>query len=48
MGYIDPGAGTLALQMIVAAVVGAFAFFRRSIAALFRAGRRPPRQNDTG
>lgn len=46
MAYIDPGVGTLALQMIAAAVVGGLAFFRRNIAALLRFGRRPPPRND--
>ena len=46
MAYIDPGVGTLVLQMIVAAVVGGLAFFRRSITALLRFGRRGPPRND--
>jgi hypothetical protein len=36
LAYIDPGSGSLILQMILAAFVGGLAFFRRSIAAFFR------------
>jgi hypothetical protein len=44
MAYIDPGAGTLILQAVIAAVVGGVAFFRRTIGGWFGLGRRktPP------
>jgi len=31
LAYIDPGTGSLALQMILAAIVGTLAFFRGAI-----------------
>jgi hypothetical protein len=34
--YIDPVSGSIVLQALVAAVVGGVAFFRRSIARVFR------------
>ena len=37
--YIDPGTGSLVLQMVIAAVVGAGVFFRNAVARLF--GKRP-------
>ena len=42
--YIDPVAGSIAIQAIVAGAVGGIAFFRRSIARFFRhlLGRRQP------
>jgi hypothetical protein len=44
MAYIDPGAGTLILQAVIAAAVGAMAFFRRTIGGWFGFARRktPP------
>jgi hypothetical protein len=47
--YIDPVAGSIVVQAIVAGAVGGIAFFRRSIARFFRLllGRRqaqPPDQ----
>lgn len=42
--YIDPGTGSIALQLIIAGVVGSIAvfrqFFARVVGAVFR--RRPP------
>jgi len=35
LAYIDPGAGSLLLQMMVAGALGAIAFFRGSIANFF-------------
>jgi hypothetical protein len=34
--YIDPVSGSIVLQALVAGVVGGMAFFRRSIARVFR------------
>lgn len=34
-GYIDPGAGTLIVQMFIASCVGAVAMFRRTIFGFF-------------
>jgi len=34
--YIDPVSGSIVLQALVAGVVGGVAFFRRSIARVFR------------
>ncbi len=34
--YIDPVSGSIVLQALVAGVVGGVAFFRRSIARMFR------------
>ena len=34
LAYIDPGAGSLLLQMVIAGALGAIAFFRGSIANL--------------
>jgi hypothetical protein len=36
LAYIDPGTGSLVLQMIIASVLGVAAFFRNSIARFFR------------
>jgi hypothetical protein len=35
VSYIDPGAGSVALQALFAAVVGAGVYFRRMIAGIF-------------
>ncbi len=40
VAYIDPVSGSILLQAIVAAGVGALAFFRRSIGGFFRRLRR--------
>jgi len=32
LAYIDPGAGSLVLQMVIAGILGALAFFRGAIA----------------
>lgn len=37
LGYIDPMSGALLLQVVIAAVVGCLAFFRRSVWGLVRA-----------
>jgi hypothetical protein len=47
--YIDPVAGSIVVQAIVAGVVGGVAFFRRSIARFFglflgRRQQNPPEQ----
>ena len=36
LAYIDPGSGSLILQMVLAGIVGVVAFFRHSILGLFR------------
>ena len=36
LAYIDPGAGSLLLQLLLAGLLGTAAFFRRSIASFFR------------
>ncbi|HWA82807.1 MAG TPA: hypothetical protein VG820_05215 [Fimbriimonadaceae bacterium] len=35
LAYIDPGSGTLALQMLIAAVAGAVVMFKSRIASIF-------------
>ncbi len=35
-GYIDPGSGSVVLQMLIAGVIGGLAFFRGRIAKFFR------------
>jgi len=37
--YIDPGTGSLVLQMLIAGVVGTGVFFRRAVSRLFRRGK---------
>jgi hypothetical protein len=34
-GYIDPGTGSMVLQVLIAGVVGVIAFFRGTIARAF-------------
>ncbi len=41
IGYIDPGAGSLLLQMLIAGAVGAVTFFRRSILGFLCFWKRP-------
>ena len=36
LAYIDPVSGSILIQTLVAAVAGGFAFFRKSIWALFK------------
>jgi hypothetical protein len=40
VAYIDPGAGTILLQMFIGSLVGVVVFFRQSIARLLGCGRR--------
>lgn len=44
LAYIDPGSGFLMLQMLGGAVLGAWFYFRRSVAKFTARvlGRRPP------
>lgn len=35
LAYIDPGTGSLVLQMLIAGIVGALAFFRQTIFGFF-------------
>ena len=35
LSYIDPGAGSLILQMVIASCIGAVAVFRRAIFGVF-------------
>jgi len=48
--YIDPVAGSIALQALVAGVVGGAAYFRRSIARIIRGvfGGNPPEKDPSG
>ncbi len=43
MTYIDPGAGTILLQAVIAAFIGGLAYFRNSIGLMFGMG--PKRRN---
>jgi hypothetical protein len=36
LSYIDPGAGTIILQAVIAAVLGVLIFFRDTVKAMFR------------
>jgi hypothetical protein len=36
LAYIDPGTGSMLLQLIIAGAVGAVAYFRKFIFGLFR------------
>ena len=38
--YIDPGAGSILLQLLIGSVIGAGVFFRHSIASVIRMLRR--------
>jgi hypothetical protein len=43
LAYIDPGTGSLVLQMLIAGVVGGLAFFRGAIfgfLGIFKGGRK--------
>jgi len=40
LAYIDPGSGSLLLQLVVGSVVGLGLFFRQNVARLFRLFRR--------
>ena len=40
LAYIDPGTGSLVLQMLIAGIVGALAFFRGAIFRFFGFFRR--------
>jgi hypothetical protein len=40
LAYIDPGAGTILVQMIVGSLVGIVIFFRQTVARLLGLGRR--------
>jgi len=40
IAYIDPGSGSILLQVIIAGFLGVVAFFRGGIAALFRRGKK--------
>ncbi len=44
LAYVDPGTGSLILQMIIAGIVGVAAFFRNSIFGIFKR-RKPPAKN---
>ena len=48
LGYIDPVSGTLIIQLVVAGVVGAIGFFRKSIwkAVGWVTGRRSSNDED--
>ena len=38
-GYIDPGSGSVVLQMLIAGAIGCVAFFRGHLAKIFRSFR---------
>lgn len=40
LAYIDPGAGSILLQVIIGSMIGAGLFFRQGIARLFQVFRR--------
>ncbi len=40
LGYIDPGSGTILLQLLVGSLIGAGLFFRQGIGRLMRVFRR--------
>ena len=40
MAYIDPGSGTILLQLLIGSVIGMGLFFREGIGRLFRVFRR--------
>ncbi len=42
LAYIDPGTGSMLLQLIIAGAVGAVAYFRKFIFGLFRKRRDQP------
>lgn len=47
LAYIDPGTGSMILQLLAAGLVTVSVVFRRSIArvfGIFRKGKRPPNQ----
>ncbi len=35
LGYIDPGSGSMLLQIIISAILGTAIFFRRMVARVF-------------
>lgn len=43
VAYIDPGTGGVVLQVLVAALAGVGFFFRRTLARVFSAFRRTPK-----
>lgn len=46
LAYIDPVSGLIVLQVLVAGVLGAIGFFRRSIGSLFAKMFRRPRSKE--
>lgn len=40
MAYIDPGSGSLLLQLVVGSIVGLGLFFRQNVMRLFRLFKR--------
>lgn len=42
IAYIDPGSGSLLLQLVVGSIVGLGLFFRQNVARVFRLFRRTP------
>jgi len=40
LAYIDPGAGTILLQMLIGSLVGIVVFFRQTLTRIFGLGRR--------
>ena len=48
IAYIDPGTGALALQLIMAAILGAGVYFRRAIGRILGFGRRKKERQQDG
>jgi len=40
LAYLDPGAGSVLIQLVLGAMIGTGLFFRRSLACVFRIFRR--------
>lgn len=47
LAYIDPGSGSLIFQMLIAGTLGVIAFFRHSIAGIFKKKQKPQGEDDT-
>ncbi len=45
LAYIDPGSGSLLLQMLLAGVLGAAAYFRTAIFGFFGLFKRKPKED---
>ena len=45
LAYIDPGSGTLLVQMLIAGLIGATAFFRQAIFGFFGFFKKKPKDD---